>query len=221
MVFFGSSKHTPSWTPGSFPAGPMQVMVPGYPGYPYSSSAVWQPQPFMAYPPSPMIIPVQVPVPVHVPVQVPVPVHVPVPTPVAISSPALTPGPTFTLVQPTPSTNTLLLEMPVVPSPRITHAIPPAPPPAPLLYHSPRPPPPPPPHAPDQWNLSQLQQSQVFSVTPQQQQHGSPQFTFNLNLTTPLQGQTLLPPGSTPGPAPAPVLPSAFVHQPPEEGHCH
>ncbi|KAH9061859.1 hypothetical protein EDB87DRAFT_380917 [Lactarius vividus] len=198
MGFFGS-KHSPSWTPGSFPTGPMPVMVPA--GYPYhsSSSAVWQPQPLMMaypYPQSPMVVQVPAPVPVQVPVQVQVPVHVPVPTPVAVSQqPAFTPGTTFTVLQHTPATNTLHLEM--VPSPRVTHAIPPAP--------APSPNPPPAPPARHQWQ--QQQPLQVYSV-PSQQQHGSPPITINF-FATPQQGQTPLPLGATtPGPV-RPVLPES------------
>ncbi|KAI9457483.1 hypothetical protein BJY52DRAFT_502159 [Lactarius psammicola] len=181
MGLFGSSKNSPSWTPGSFP-GPMPVVVQGYP---YSSSPVWQAQPVMtfpSYPSYPTVMPIQVPVPVQVPVQVPVPVPVPVPTPVAFSSPALPPATTYTVGQPTPSTNTLLFH---VPSPRITPiAPPPADPPTHSHYRSPRPPPPPSP-APDQWS-----QPQVYSV-PQQQGQSSP---INIIvLQTPQQGQSPLP----------------------------
>ncbi|KAH9020260.1 hypothetical protein EDB83DRAFT_2433394 [Lactarius deliciosus] len=89
----------------------------------------------------------------------------------------------------------------MVPSPRITHTIPPAP--APSPYRPPAPPPP----AHDQW--SQPQQVQVYSMSSQhqQQQHGSPPITINV-FATPQQGQTLLPPGNTPGPVHAPVLPT-------------
>ncbi|KAH9083435.1 hypothetical protein EDB83DRAFT_2511756 [Lactarius deliciosus] len=170
--------------------------------YPYSSSAVWQPQPVFAYPPSPMTIQVPVPVPVQVPVQIPVqvPVQVPVATPVAVSQSAFTPGTTFTVVQHSPANNTLHLEM--VPSPRISRPIPPAPAPAPSPYRPPAPPPP----AHDQW--SQPQQVQVYSMSPQQQQqqHGSPPITINV-FTTP-QGQTLQPPANTLGPVHLPVLPT-------------
>jgi hypothetical protein len=73
-MVFGCFKSSHSWKRGTFPAGAMPVMLPGY-AYSYPSP-YWQAQPIVITSPPPVV-------------QVPVLVSAPTPIPVAVPSPMI------------------------------------------------------------------------------------------------------------------------------------
>jgi hypothetical protein len=184
------SKSSHSWTPGSFPTGP--VLLPGY-SYP---SPYWQPQPqiiAVASPPTVIQVPVPVPYPVPVPTPVPTPVQISVPSPVVPAS--MTPPPAIHVVS-SPSVQ--------VHSPRHGHVVMQPQDPTPREPPGHRPP------SPQQQRFVQVDvdncggaaHSSSLLFHPQHQGHHSPLVIYNFltPLHTPLNQQAQLP-EPHPGPA--------------------
>ncbi|KAH9974223.1 hypothetical protein BJV74DRAFT_191264 [Russula compacta] len=131
VLGFGRSSHSHIWTPGSYPAGTPMLYPSAAPVYPAAASPYYYPA---MYSPQPAVVPVPV-SPMVVPVSTPH-VHAATMAPVAVlqQQPQPPPATTYTVMQRSPAPASAPPLPPAehhhhyyhVPSPVISHAIPPA-----------------------------------------------------------------------------------------------
>jgi hypothetical protein len=173
---FRFSKSPHSWTPGSFPTGPMLFL--GHPCPPPH----WHAQPQVIAVASP---PTVIQVPVQVPVLVPTPVQVSVPSPV-VPAPVFATAPPAAYAVPSPHVQ-MPSPRPVVIQAQVTTPTPPPPPP---VHRPPSPHPQQFVHVNDNWGGAGH-----HPCPPQHQGPHSSLFTVNIltPLNTPLNQQAHLP----------------------------